>query len=81
MTPEYLPDPALRPDASKSLAVEGAFTTLVQSLRAAALAPGADFDRCTSYLRAVETLAARWSFGDPAHGLRGKKATSGVVES
>lgn len=72
MNPEDLPT-APRPDAAQTPAVDGAFLALVQQLRAAALAPGADFDRCTSYLRAVEALAGRWKAGEPAHGLRGKK--------
>ena len=69
-----LPDPALRPDADKSLAVEGAFTTLVQSLRTEALEPGADYERCVGYLRKVEALSPRWKDGEMAHGLlRGQK--------
>jgi len=73
MTTEDLPEAAPRPGAAKSLAVEGAFTTLIQSLRTEALEPGADYERCVGYLRKVEALAIRWKDGEMAHGLRGQK--------
>ena len=68
-----LPDTAARPDAAKSLAVGGAFTMLIHSLRTAALELGADYERCVGYLRKVEALAVRWKDGEMAHGRRGQK--------
>lgn len=40
---------------------------------AAVSQPVANFARRASFLGAVDTLAGRWSTGQPAHGLRGKK--------
>lgn len=73
MLPKDIPETAPRPDAAKSQAVEGAFLSLTQSLRAAALEPGADYERCVSFLRKVDALAVRWKAGEMAHGLRGQK--------
>jgi len=49
-----------------------AFSALIEALAAAALEPGADFERVAAFRRKVIDLAARYADGRPAHGPRSR---------
>lgn len=70
MTTEYT---MTQNDGATLAAVGTAFTALEQQLRAAALAPNADFYRCAAFWNAVLALEDRWTRAEPPHGRRGQK--------
>lgn len=74
--PNDYPTVTARPDAAPTPSVDGAFLALDQQLGLAAMAPGADLDRCTAFRKTVREVGRRWQDGSPAPVMRAKKAAA-----